>query len=115
MLSSGDISTMFDNAINFIDVNIDTALQMFHEGIRGAAHCMQKTVVVGGNRHSPWFDCECREKRRLDRQSLRKYSKSNNVDEAPDLRADYTKERKQHKHLLREKKYEHKKTDPSNA
>jgi hypothetical protein len=40
---------------------------------------------------------------------LRKYTKSNNVDEAPDLRADYTDERKQYKQLLREKKSEHKK------
>jgi hypothetical protein len=50
MLSSDDISTIFDDAVNLIDVNIDTALQMFHDGIREAAHCMQKTVVVGGDK-----------------------------------------------------------------
>ena len=40
---------------------------------------------------------------------MRKYTKSNNVVEAPDLRADYTEQRKHYTHLLTETKSEHKK------
>ena len=50
MLSSDDISTIFDDAVNLIDAHSDTALEMFHDRIRAAAHCMQNTVVVRARR-----------------------------------------------------------------
>ena len=41
---------------------------------------MQRTVTVGEDKGIPWFDGECKNKRRLVRQCLRRYHKSNRTD-----------------------------------
>ena len=73
MYSSEDVSALFEHAIDLIDVDKEAALQKFKEGIRRAGHCMQRNFVVGSEKSSPWFDSECKEKRRLLRKTLRKY------------------------------------------
>ena len=70
--------------------------------MRGAGHCTQRTFVVGSEKSSPWFDKECREKRRLLRKTLRKYNKASSVVEAADLRAEYTHQIKRLSHIERE-------------
>ena len=70
---------------------------------------MQRTVVVGNDKNNPWFDHECRVKRRLLRQTLRKYNKAFNTVETADLRKKYSEQRKKYKNTLKEKKSEHKK------
>ena len=105
--SSDDVSSLFKDAVGLIDVDIEAALSKFTDGIRKAGHCMQKTVTVGKNKGSPWFDGECKNKRRLVRQCLRRYQKSNGTD-ARNLRIAYTKQRQEYKRFLKEKKAEHK-------
>ena len=92
--SSEDISALFEHAVNLIDIDIEAALQKFNEGIYRAGHCMQRTVVVGNDKNNPWFDHECRVKRRLLRQTLRKYNKACNTIETADLRKKYSEQRK---------------------
>ena len=38
MYSSG-VSAPFEHAIDLINADVETALQKFHEGMRGAGHC----------------------------------------------------------------------------
>ena len=105
--SSDDVSSLFKDAVGLIDVDIEAALSKFTDGIRKAGHCMQRTVTVGKDKGSPWFDGECKNKRRLVRQCLRRYHKSNGTD-ARNLRIAYTKQRQEYKRFLKEKKAEHK-------
>ena len=65
MYSSEDISSLFEHAVNLIGIDTEAALQKFNEGIYRAGHCMQRTVVVGNDKNNPWFDHECRVKRRF--------------------------------------------------
>ena len=110
MYSSEDISALFKHAFNLIDIDIEAALQKFNEGIYRAGHCMQRTVVAGNDKNNPWFDHECRVKRRLLRQTLRKYNKACNMVETADLRKKYSEQRgKKCKNTLKEKKSEKRK------
>ena len=68
---------------------------------------MQRTVTVSKDKGSPWFDGECKNKRRLVRQCLRSYHKSNGTD-ARDQRIAYTHKRQEYKRFWKEKKAEHK-------
>ena len=114
--SSEDISALFEHAVNLIDIDIEAAPQKFNEGIYRAGHCMQRNVVVGNDKNNPWFDHECRVKRRLLRQTLRNYNKACNTIETADLRKKYSEQRKKYKNTLKEKKSEHKKkTDSKNS
>ena len=97
MYSSEDISALFEHAVNLIDNDIEAALQKFNEGIYRAGPCMQRTVVVGNDKNNPWFDHECRVKRRLLRQTLRKYNKACNTVETADLRKKCSEQRKKKK------------------
>ena len=112
MYSSEDISALFEHFVNLIDIDTEAALQKFNEGIYRAGHCMQRTVVVGNNKNNPWFDHECRVKRRLLRQTLRKYNKACNTVETVDLRKKHSeqreREKKKKKKTLKEKKSKHK-------
>ena len=74
---SNDVSSLFKDAVCLIDVDIEAALSNFNDGIRKSGHCIQRTVTVGKDKGSPWFDGECKNKRRLVRQCLRRYHKSN--------------------------------------
>ena len=58
---------------------------------------MQRTVVERTNdKNNPWFDREGRVKRRLLRQTLRKYNKAFNTVETADLRKKYSEQRKKY-------------------
>ena len=107
--SSEDISALFEHAVNLIDIDIEAAPQKFNEGIYRAGHCMQRTVVVGNDKNNPWFDHECRVKRRLLRQTWRNYNKACNTIETADLSKKYSEQRKKDNDTLKEKKSEHKK------
>ena len=51
---------LFKDAVGLIYVDIEAALSKFTDGIRKAGHCMQRTVTVGKDKGSPWFDGECK-------------------------------------------------------
>ena len=102
--SSEDISTLFEHAVNLIDIDTEAAIHKFNEGNYRAGHCMLRTVVAGNVKDNLWFDHECRVKRRLLRQTLRKYNKACNTVEAADLRKEYQEQRKKKKNTLKEKK-----------
>ena len=58
---------------------------------------MQRTFTVGKDKGTlAWFDSQCKTQRRLVRQSLRKYHRSNGID-ARDQGIAYTEQRQQHK------------------
>ena len=69
---------------------------------------MKRTFTVGKDKGTlAWFDSQFKMKRRLVRQSLRKYHRSNGTD-ARDQGIAYTEQRQQHKRSLKETKSEDK-------
>ena len=98
MYSSEDISALFEHAVNLIDTDTGASLQKFNEGIYRTGHCMQRTVVTMKN--NPWFEHECRVKRRLLRQTLRKYNKACNTVETEDLEKKYSEQREKKRKKL---------------
>jgi hypothetical protein len=109
VLMSRDVSLLFEQGAELIDVNIEAALGKFYEGITTAGQCMLKTFTQGKIKDNPWFDSECRETRSMLRKALRKYIKASNDVQAKDLRTTYTEERKHYKLLIKQKKSDHKK------
>ena len=70
---------------------------------------MKKTLTLGKIKHNPWFDFECRARRRHVRQALRKFMNSKNESETNELRTAYIQSNvKQYKLLTKVKKSEHK-------
>jgi len=63
-----NVSSLFKDAVGFIDVDNEVALSKFSDGIRKTGHCMQRAVAVGKDQGSPWFEGMCKNTRRLVRQ-----------------------------------------------
>ena len=63
-LNSNDVTLIFKEAIDLIDVNVEQALYRFNEGIHMAGQCMEKVIIIDNSRRNPWFDTECFVKRR---------------------------------------------------
>ena len=96
-LLSAESHTLFNHAIEMIDIDIHIALDIFNECIKNAAVCMRKTVRVNGrSKQQDWYDGECRMGKRLVRRLLRRYRRTrSDVD-----RIDFCKSRREYKNLL---------------
>ena len=47
---SDEIKTRFNEAEELIDIDVNSSLQKFHEGLLTAGECMKKTIVTGKER-----------------------------------------------------------------
>ena len=103
-LTSDYVSNKMKDAKSFIELDINVALGTFNECLIEAGCAMKKTVIVGSEKRRVWFDLECKQSRKLLRQNLRRFNRSNNDAD----RLAYTQKRREYKELLRKKKKTHK-------
>jgi hypothetical protein len=108
MLSTPKVTEKINCAISQIEVDVNNALSIFHEGIKTAGLCMLKEVTFSIKKQNPWFDSDCYDARRTVRHSLRKLQRAHNSNEIALLREIYSSQRKNYKNLLKDKKGEHK-------
>ena len=47
MLLSEEVTLIFEQATELININIDAALEKFNDGINRAGECMKKTITLG--------------------------------------------------------------------
>ena len=67
---------MYNDAMNHIDINIDTALNKFNDCIRDAGLCLKTYIGQNKRKEQKWFDYECITKRKEVRKMLRNLNKS---------------------------------------
>ena len=51
MLLSEEVTLIFEQATELININIDAALEKFNDGINRAGECMKKTITLGKIKH----------------------------------------------------------------
>ena len=86
MFLSEEVTLIFEQATELININIDAALEKFNDGINRAGECMKKTIKLGKIKNNLWFDSKCREKRAKARLALRKFIKNSTKTGANELR-----------------------------
>ena len=99
---------MLNKATDLIEVDTNTAIDAFYEDLAFSGQCMKKTVVINSTRNNPWFDKECREKKKPLRHSLRMFKKYTDKENSDELRLIYTEKRRENKTRLKEKRAEDK-------
>ena len=77
-LESAHIRERLEWAEQLLADSVDESLSVFNTTLLETAKCMVKTTCVGNEkqRKSPWFDKECREKKRRVNKLLKKYRNS---------------------------------------
>jgi hypothetical protein len=99
-LYTESIRKKIDNAIDLIDVDVNTALDTFNECMKECAECMKKCFPINNNKRCDgWFDHECFVSRTHVRRLLRQYKQSLDVN----VRHDFLKTRREYKKLLKRK------------
>ena len=76
-IPSEEVKDCFYEATELIDCDINKSLSKFNKGLLTAGRCMKKLMTIGRESKQILFDLECRESRRVLRQQLRKYHRSN--------------------------------------
>ena len=77
MMQTDHVQALLDEAESLIDYDINQALSKFNESFEYAGDCMKKTILIGSEKRKNWFDLESRESRKIIRQRLRRFCKSN--------------------------------------
>ena len=70
-LTNEHFLSSINDALMYIPMNIDDALEKFNGCLKEAASCMKKTVTINNVQSQKWFDQECRNKRQEVRKLLR--------------------------------------------
>ena len=98
---SEQVRMMLENAMGDIDVDVNLALEKFHDCLKKVATCMKKRKLIGGNcKQQDWFDAECKNLKKEVKKLLKRYRQTlNNID-----RINFCAKRKVYKNTLRTKK-----------
>ena len=101
LLSCANSRSLMEEAIRFIDVDVNVALRKFTELIKISARDMKKRICVNGRKYdNGWFDKECRDYRKKVRKALKDYRKTLKEED----RFNFCKIRREYKHFLNIKK-----------
>jgi hypothetical protein len=95
---------VLEEAEALMGTDINLALSKFNECLLYSGESMRKTIYVRKEKLRVWFNLECKESRKMLRQQLRKFIKTNVVED----RLSYTQKRREYKELLKKKKKEYK-------
>ena len=106
--STKEVSALFTQATELINDDVEAAVKMFNCAVKLAGDYMKRTVTSGNISGKPWFDLECTEQRRVVRKALRKCNSVKSDSNNNEFRINYTEERREYKHLLKEKRAVHK-------
>ena len=71
------VRCLTERAIDFIDFDLDEALNLFNSCIKEKAECMKKQIRINKSRKpDEWFDWECKVARKNVRRLLKKFRRS---------------------------------------
>jgi hypothetical protein len=89
------------DAMNTIDIDVNLALEKFHDCLKNISVCMKKRKRIGEyNKQQDWFDIECKNTKKDIGKLLKRYRKSLSYED----RVNYCRQRKKYKNMLRLKK-----------
>ena len=75
-ITKDSFKARINDAMKYIYVNPDVALNRFNDCIKDAALCMKTIIVPNKKTDQQWFDYECIVKRREVRKTLRHFNKA---------------------------------------
>lgn len=104
LIRSDQFLFMMDDAMLLIEYDVNLALEKFNECLKYAGESMLRKIHVGKKTNKKWFDKECSQCRFSLRQQLRKFNRTNTVED----RQRYTQNRREYKELIRLKKAQYK-------
>ena len=102
-LSSVNFKRGLQTAVEELKIDLDVSVDSVVSALYSAAACMVRTVSSKKRVIVGWFDQECSRKKKQVRRLLRKFKRTNDMND----RIEYVKERKEYKQTIKNKKKEY--------